>query len=160
MYIAFYKGFKGKIDDIAISIWTLSKYSHVELIGKDFDFYTASPRQNGVRKKKIPLNDNNWDYFKLDVKISDKKLEHMLENLYQLTDKCKYDWLGIFFYEFLPLKQEDPKKFYCSEWVAYFIRFFTTIPLNKIYISPGRLYRELKKLKVLKKVNSKEMSNP
>lgn len=108
--LAFYKG-KGDWTDKAIRLWTKSKYSHVELVVGDY-WYSTSPRDMKVRKKKIVPNPDNWDY--VDVHIYE---ENLLE-MYNSTRGAKYDWLGILLSQFIPLSIHNRDRWFCSEWCA------------------------------------------
>ena len=52
MRVAFYKG-EGNFFDKLIRWWTKSSYSHCELIFSDGIFFSADPRDGGVRYKNI-----------------------------------------------------------------------------------------------------------
>lgn len=143
MYIAFYKGKKGNFFDKAISIWTLSKYSHCELLDKEKNFYTSSPRDGGVRRKKIDIYLEKWDLYKLNIKSPQKY--KWLKEFYETTKGAEYDWLGIVFSEVFPFGIEDPNKYYCSEWCLYYLKYFCHLDIEKTQISPGGLFKLLKK---------------
>ena len=109
--LAFYKA-DGSIYDKAIRVWTRSKYSHTELV-VDEKCYSSSGRDDGVREKEIDLDSEKWDVVDL----------HNIEsidvwNFFYKTRECRYDYLGIFLSQFLPLKLHNKQKWFCSEWCA------------------------------------------
>lgn len=110
--LAFYKG-KGNFYDLLIRTWTNSKYSHLELV-IDGICYSSSPRDNGVRRKVIPLDSGNWDILEIsdDYLVKQKALEFFDEH-----KGAKYDTLGAvkIAIRFLPNRKE---KFFCSEFCA------------------------------------------
>lgn len=115
-YLAFYKKASSnplrKFFHYATCVWTLSRYSHVELI-IDGVAYSSSARDGGVRSKIIHdiNNSGRWDIF--DVSIDHQKA---LE-IFKARENNKYDYLGVarFVIPFLPnFKNRD----YCSEIVS------------------------------------------
>lgn len=114
--LAFYKGppvdFVHKVSHHATCIWTRSRYSHVELI-IDGWCYSASGRDHGVRKKKIPnINTSGrWDVY--DVLID----KEFALNLFKALEGKGYDYLGIVRYV-LPFVPESQDRWYCSELIA------------------------------------------
>ena len=108
--IAFYKA-KGDIVDKSIRLWTRSKYSHCEIvIGKNW--YSSSPRDNGVRAKQIVDDNGSWDFIEMDIEIN------KLNEVYLKYKGSGYDFLGILLCMILPLKRDNNKKVTCSEFVA------------------------------------------
>ncbi|MDP8173691.1 enoyl-CoA hydratase [Pasteurella skyensis] len=122
IYIALYKG-KGNWVDKIVRLFTRGRYSHCELVVKKTEFtggshyendtvyecYSSSPRDNGVRRKNINIDNKNWDLVKLD-----NVTEQQIISYYQQTKGAKYDlWgaigvcLGI---------QDEREKYFCSEW--------------------------------------------
>jgi hypothetical protein len=142
MKIAFYKGFSGNIFDKLISIWTLHKYSHVEIVDSNNVSYSSSPRDGGVRKKNIDYNNDKWDLY--DIHISNNSIE----NIMTITNGRKYDWIGIFLYHFLPFKIQDKDRWYCSEWVATVLN--DSGYSIKTNLTPGNLFKQLKSKKIIK----------
>ncbi len=141
MKIIFYKGFEGTITDKAICLWTLGKYSHLEIVGDDGYCYSSSSRDKGVRKKLINYNNSKWDIFDIDID------EEYLKKFFEETKNCKYDWIGIFFYHFFPFRIEDNKKYYCSEWVSEVLQH-SGHPM-KTNLTPSGVFRNLKNLKLI-----------
>ena len=108
--IAFYKA-KGDIIDKSIRLWTRSKYSHCEIvIGKNW--YSSSPRDNGVRAKQIVDDNGSWDFVEMDIEIN------KLNEVYLKYKGSGYDFLGILLCMILPLKRDNNKKVTCSEFCA------------------------------------------
>ena len=146
--IAFYKA-KGNWVDKLIRLWTRSIYSHCELVINDEDellWISSSPRDGGVRILQNPsMNPNNWDYITIpntnstDIQLINKLTASQLGK--------KYDWLGIFFTQFLPLNIQNPNRWFCSEIVTYLLKESLLSIKNKpSWYSPGELYIELLKL--------------
>ncbi|NOQ32451.1 MAG: hypothetical protein GQ570_15185 [Helicobacteraceae bacterium] len=111
--IFFYKG-KGDITDKLIRWWTKSEYSHVELAIGDL-FYSTSPRDLKVRSKRITPKFESWDY--VTINVTNEQLED-IKLFYKETSNCKYDWLGIFFSQFIKVGVHHKDRWFCSEWVT------------------------------------------
>lgn len=127
--IAFYKA-KGDYVDKAIRVWTNSPYSHCELVIGDL-WYSSSPRDGGVRSKKIAHNDD-WDY--VDISIDEKEF-------YKYFNKVsgqKYDFLGIVLSQVIPLGIQNPNKKFCSEFIATYLGY-----ADPERYSPARLFRRM-----------------
>ena len=110
MKLAFYKA-KGDWVDLLIRVFTNSKYSHVEIVYNK-DWYSSSPRDGGVRVKKIQDDGNSWDFIEVDI---DK------ERLYQKYREYKgrgYDFKAILLSNILPIGWHSKSKMTCSEFVA------------------------------------------
>ena len=100
VYLALYKGkrdgklsdwtvLKARIGDALTRFFTRGKYSHCEIAvknGSEFDCYSSSIRDGGVRVKTMPLPSEKWDLIELpdteNVKI-----------VFEKTRGKKYDWL-------------------------------------------------------------------
>lgn len=125
VYLALYKGngkkLLHKIEDAAIRLFTWGKYSHCEIAVKKphfytgenipeyyFECYSASPREGGVRKKRIDLHDGKWDLIELEIS------EEQVKAYFERTKGKKYDFLGAFGI-LLPFKHSK-SKYFCSEW--------------------------------------------
>ena len=110
MKLAFYKA-KGDWVDLLIRVFTNSKYSHVEIVYNK-DWYSSSPRDGGVRVKKIQDDGNSWDFIEVDI---DK------ERLYLKYREYKgrgYDFKAILLSNILPIGWHSKSKMTCSEFVA------------------------------------------
>lgn len=149
--IIFYKAWNGTIIDKAISLWTFGRYSHVEVVefgpGSHHTSYSASSRDGGVRSKiGIDYNNGNWDVYDIDIK------DYKLKELFDYTNGKKYDWIGIFFYHFLPFKLQANDKWYCSEWIAKLLvdsgynEFY-----NDINLTPSGLHKKLIEYNIISK---------
>jgi len=128
--LAFYKG-KGTWVDKLIRWWTSSPYSHVELVVGD-QWYSTSPRDNGVRSKVIVPKEENWDYLEVEVDTD------WLTKVFDKTKGQKYDWWNIFFTQIVPLEIERSDKWICSEWCGY------VLTRQKCKLNPEQLYDAIK----------------
>lgn len=128
VYLALYKG-KAKrrwhrIIDSLIRFATGSKYSHCEIAVErlefaageqrpdiSYDCYSSSPRDGGVRCKRINVADKSkWDLILLDI------TEEQVEGYFEQTKGAKYDIAGALGVVF-PLYNRSGK-YFCSEWCA------------------------------------------
>ncbi len=100
------------VDEI-IRFFTKSKYSHCELaIDRGdgyYDCYSASPRDSGVRYKRMALRNSRWDLIPVAVAPS------RVKRFYRNTKGMKYDLWGAFAFALVLTKQRE-KRFFCSEW--------------------------------------------
>lgn len=94
--------------DTAISWYTRSKYTHVEIILEDGYMYSSSPRDGGVRRKLHNRDNSSWDYIELDIDDTN------IYEFYKMTKDKKYDYVGIFGFV-IPFKDKTDAWF-CSEW--------------------------------------------
>lgn len=107
------KGWWNRFRDSLVKLWTWSKYSHIELV-IDGVCYSSSPRDGGVRAKKIDIYSGRWDLFPLDK----EKLENSLaREWFQVHMEENYDWMGIvrFVFPFIPHRSNQ---WFCFEAVA------------------------------------------
>ncbi|MBL4731496.1 MAG: hypothetical protein JKY82_02705 [Rhizobiaceae bacterium] len=133
--LAFYKG-KGNFLDRAIRLVTGSQYSHVEYIQNVEDIdpegchecWSSSPRDGGVRNKRIALIQSHWDVVKIDFLKTDRRY------LFEWKIVGGYDYLGIILNHFFAFHRQHHKRWFCSEIIAFAIG----IPNSEIY-SPGTL---------------------
>lgn len=127
VYLAMYKGDAAnrfeRFQDKLIRHITRGRYSHCEIViektqltGADhydsettYTAYSASPRDGGVRCKRINVNSGKWDLIPLS-----SVTESQVRSYFAETQGKKYDWLGVLGLV-LGLKQ-NRKKFFCSEW--------------------------------------------
>jgi hypothetical protein len=141
--LAFYKAHQGNLIDKIIGWWTNGEYSHTEIIvGNNLDdliMYSASGIDGGVRKKPHKYNPNKWEYIDIDLNLN------ILNEIYNKTKDCKYDYLGILGF-ILPL-QDRQNKWFCSEWVSNVLkcsgdkRLYLKEPSK---LSPNKLYKIIK----------------
>ena len=152
--IGFYKGnghgVMQLIVHFLIRLRTWGKYTHVELIDdggskdmSDWVWYGATTRNpGGTAKRHIEFHYKNWDIFELSKEVEyqpaftwmDRHLGH------------KYDWLGIWFYQFLRIRIESPQNFFCSEYIAGALQNTDLMKEDKAAptsYSPHKLYKKL-----------------
>lgn len=116
VYLAMYKGpgsqFHHKTFHYLTCAWTLSRYSHCELIIGSMA-YSSSARDGGVRSKVIKdINDSGrWDLFEIDID-HEKALK-----IFSEREGRKYDYLGVARYV-LPFMPNSKNRDYCSEVVS------------------------------------------
>lgn len=126
VYLAIYKGRRdgawyrpgvaaARLSDWIIRTLTGSPYSHCELAvpcaDGQYDCYSSSIRDGGVRLKTMPLPPEKWDLIHVDVKP-----EQVYEAL-AATFGAKYDWLGAT--GVIARWRHDKRKWFCSEWCAW-----------------------------------------
>lgn len=126
VYLALYKGHRdgawyrpgvaaARVSDWIIRSLTGSPYSHCELAvpcaDGQYDCYSSSIRDGGVRLKTMPLPSEKWDLIPVDVKP-----EQVYEAL-AATFAAKYDWLGAT--GVIARWRHDKCKWFCSEWCAW-----------------------------------------
>ena len=125
IYLALYKGRRdgawyrpgvaaARLSDWIIRTLTGSQYSHCELAvpcaDGQYDCYSSSIRDGGVRLKTMPLPSEKWDLIPVDVSP-----EQVLAALVA-TVGAKYDWLGAT--GVIARWRHDRYKWFCSEWCA------------------------------------------
>jgi hypothetical protein len=143
--IAFYRGrYSKNIVSKLIAWFTFSMYSHVEIIIDEFS-YSSRTSTKGVSKQIVDyaVEPELWDIF--TVEVSEETVREIIQ-FFNSTDRSKYDWIGIFFYHLLPIEIEDPKKWYCSEWVARALKFQYPTLFKKIQCTPGKLFQKVQKI--------------
>lgn len=112
---AFYKA-EGDIFDRLIRWWTCGPYSHVEMvIGSpvgETTIISASPRDGGVREKRLVLDPEHWDLVETegDAEAAAAFMRSQIGK--------KYDWLGILLCQVLPLNWHWSGGWFCSEICA------------------------------------------
>lgn len=125
--------------------WTKSKYYHVELILGD-KWISSNPDVGGVTIRPLePLRDS-YEYCKLGkIEITKEQSSKIMKWISSQSDK-KYDWVGIFLAQVLPLRFQDDNKWYCSEIVTTILKFLLVeqvMNLDPGRTSPGDLARKL-----------------
>lgn len=137
---AFYKA-QGDLFDFAVRAWEGGPYSHCEILTPSGFWLSSSPRDNGVRYKGIEVDFAKWDFVAVPVPAG--KFTRAITWGSDQTGK-KYDWLGIFLSQILPLQIEDPKRFFCSEFC---IKFFQQLGYLEEVLpqmhGPNGFYQEL-----------------
>ena len=128
IYLALYKGnrdgtgwrvWAARFTDGLTRILTRGRYSHCELAvripetagGQEYECYSASLRDGGVRRKIMPLPSAKWDLIELPDSVGGR-----LHGLWEETQGQGYDLPGAFGVVFgLP---ENRRRWFCSEWVG------------------------------------------
>ena len=136
MKIAFYLGKHGTFYDKVICLATFSKYSHCEIVFSDGMCASASCRDDGIRFKKIDLEEK-WVVFDLLSQFDEAAIKYW----FNLHDSDKYDYLGAFG-SVLNIDSTSDSKKYCSYACA------TVLGIDPI-ITPGALYKKLIKEKMI-----------
>ena len=129
IYLALYHGHRdgtgwrvwvARFTDWLTRVLTRGKYSHCEIAvrlpetadGQEYECYSASIRDKGVRMKTMPLPADKWDLIPLD----DAVLHAHTVGLYLRTAGQGYDLPGAFGVVFgLP---ENRRRWFCSEWAG------------------------------------------
>lgn len=126
VYLALYKGRRdgawyrpgvaaARVSDWIIRTLTGSVYSHCELAvpcaDGQYDCYSSSIRDGGVRFKTMPLSPEKWDLIPVDASP-----EQVYEAL-AATFGAKYDWAGAT--GVIARWRHDKRKWFCSEWCAW-----------------------------------------
>ncbi|MDP8184428.1 hypothetical protein [Phocoenobacter skyensis] len=113
------KTLKMRITDEVIRLFTRSKYSHCELVipsdSRTFQCYSSSPRDGGVRTKKMELPTHKWDLVAVDVDVA------TVDNFFRKTRGLKYDLCGALGQIFRLGDAKD--RYFCSEWCAEVLGF-------------------------------------
>ena len=128
IYLALYHGHRSgtglkvwaaRFTDGLTRILTRGRYSHCELAvrlpetadGQEYECYSASLRDGGVRRKIMPLPSAKWDLIPLPDSVDER-----LHRLWKETQGQGYDLPGAFGVVFgLP---ENRRRWFCSEWVG------------------------------------------
>ena len=138
LQVIFYKG-PGGMFSKAIRLISRGPYSHVELRFPDGQAVRSSEKDGGVRWKELPKTASHWDTIHVPVKSVSK-----IRDWCQGQLGCKYDWKGIL--QFIwPQVRQNPKRWYCSEFVHRALTADDTIKLDSVIRSPNRLYKLLTK---------------
>ena len=146
--VAFYKG-KGSWKNRVIRWWTKSKYSHAELVMPDnFTWISISPLLTSKVQSRINTDFNPEIWELVSIEVSAEQVQ-VINDFFEETKGCKYDWIGMILSQFLPCKIKHRHRWYCSEWIAYALRISDVFNWKtiKIYdqtdLSPQRLYEIL-----------------
>lgn len=147
VYLAFYKkkrkiidfqSFYYRIFDDFTCLVTDGIYSHCELAIEnlgEYNCYSSSNRDGGVRKKRMELPLEDWDLIEITHLVNVRDIV----DFYKKTQGKKYDFIGLMSPVLGNLHDDD--KYFCSEWCAEAIG---VIFPNKY--SPSSLYRYLRKM--------------
>ncbi|HHK5988313.1 hypothetical protein ACTHSQ_07420 [Neisseria sp. P0009.S008] len=130
IYLALYKGRRdgtgwrvwlARFSDWLTRFLTRGQYSHCEIAvrlpetagGQEYECYSASIRDKGVRCKVMPLPEAKWDLIQME---STSEAHERLQRVWTETRGQGYDLPGAFGVVFgLP---ENRKRWFCSEWVG------------------------------------------
>ena len=133
-----------------ITLRTLGKYSHCELIYNDY-VYLSNP--GGVRIKPFIYKDN-MDIFELNNHI---EVPIVLKEFMKLKGKG-YDYGAILFSQLLELGIEHKDKYFCSELCLHLINkglddslTYNLMALKESAFSPVKLFKYLKFMELLGK---------
>lgn len=147
LYISFHK--PKSIVGLLITLRTLGKYSHCELVYNDY-VYLSNP--GGVRIKPFIYKDN-MDIFELDSHI---EIPIVLEEFKRLKGKG-YDYWAIFLAQLLELGIEHKDKYFCSELCIHLINkgldeslTYDLKTLKASDFSPVKLFKYLKFMELIK----------
>ena len=108
IWIAFFKG-KGDFINNIVRTWTKSPYSHAELILSDAETWLSiSPfmKAKVSSRKNLLYNPLEWDFIEIEVT---KEQHDIIEQFYDLTRGCGYDWIGMILSQFLPFRIKQKK---------------------------------------------------
>lgn len=133
MKLAFYKG-SGTLYDQGIRLVTHGPYAHCEIVFKDGQWFSSSPRDGGVRFKEIVPQAGSWDFLELDIQ------EDTIREWSETQVGLKYDWSGVarFVLPFLPSSKDH---WFCSEiCIAALQRGGLLLDLTPSRYSPNDLY--------------------
>jgi hypothetical protein len=118
MKVAFYKGdgdkWRYRVVDGAIRWWTEGPYSHTEIVFSDGSWFSISPRNTKVRLERVAFDPEKWDF--IEVALTPEQ-ERTTRSWAELQVGKRYDWLGIFLSQILPLTVHDLSRWFCSEIV-------------------------------------------
>ena len=143
MQLAFYYAQYGTVWDKTIAATTFGPFSHTELLFPDHRWFSASPRDGGVRFKTIDPKPGHWHFIPLDDAGLD--WDAMLAFASKLEGK-RYDWIGIL----PPPGLHLPWRWFCSEVCAAALKKggWHSPWLWPAATSPNGLYRYLVKKRI------------
>lgn len=127
-YLACYKGKKQGKDlktllfkslDWLVRKATGGEYAHCEIVVKridgQFDCYSSSLRDDGVRCKTMSLPSEKWDL--IPIQQDYLSLIYRLNTHFGATKGQKYDYWGAIGVVW-QIGRQRPKRWFCSEWCA------------------------------------------
>ena len=127
-----------------IQFRTNSKYYHSELIIDD-KWLSAYPEKGiAMHDLRPTLNKDEWLYIPLGKHtVTEKQYLEIMEFINEVVGS-RYDFMGIFFSQFIKVGIDNKHKWFCSEIVSKILQLF----LVKEYVdkvphdlAPGDLYR-------------------
>jgi hypothetical protein len=111
LQVAFFHGRTWNLFAQAIRLWTWSKFNHCEVVFPPHGSLRADTSE-GVLWCRPPVGLPGWETWELEV------TEEQLAKARDFANAeigCRYDWKGVFLAQFLPLRREDPDRWFCSE---------------------------------------------
>ena len=128
IYLALYHGRRdgsgwrvwcARATDWLTRVLTRGQYSHCEIAVRlhetageqEYECYSASIRDKGVRRKVMPMPSAKWDLISLPDNVGGR-----LKTLWSQTQGQGYDLTGAFGVVFK--FRENPQRWFCSEWCA------------------------------------------
>lgn len=146
LYISFHR--PKSIVGFLITLRTLGKYSHCELVYNDY-VYLSNP--GGVRIKPF-IRKDNMDIYELDSNIN---IPTFLKEFEKIKGKG-YDYWAIVLSQLLEIGIEHKDKYFCSEMCIFLINkaldeslTYNLKTLKASAFSPAKLYKYLKDMELL-----------
>ena len=140
MKVAFLKGegFTAKL----VKWWTKGPYDHCALVFSDGVSFSSSLQKDMYTQfERINFNTAYWDV--LDVPMSAED-EHKVRSFCINEMNCRYDWVGIFLSQIIPLGYNSKSKWFCSEvCVAALQKANLLLNEKPNRVSPNKLYKLL-----------------
>lgn len=144
MKLAFYEVFQPDatlLDKVIVGFGTLGDKSHVEGVFSDGQWFSISPRSNGVRFKLIEPKEGNWTF--LDLKMHPGTEAQIRSRCEAMPTDLKYAYVGAIL-SVTPVCFVLPGREFCS-------RLWTNLLIDVGYPldpgcknSPTELYKSLK----------------
>ncbi len=128
-----------------VQIWTKSKYFHSEFILGD---RWISAETDGIIGHKLHPLEDGYDYIFIDIELSDYHSRKIFEFM-EIQIGSKYDWVGIYLSQFVPLGANARDKWFCSELTTKLLQLCMlkeALPLQPHMTSPDELFKILMKL--------------
>lgn len=121
-----------------VSLCTWSKAYHCELIFSDGQSLVMDPK--GCRFEQRAIDPYKWVILPLP-EITEDQETTLRNKAQQIMQTCKgYDWLGAILGVFLKTDVESPRRWYCSELIAYLLKDHIT-EFQQGQFSPGDIWR-------------------
>lgn len=119
-----------------ISLWTNSKYYHVELIVDD-KWISSNAEAGGITISPLRTLNFNWDYYDLgEILVTEEQYDNLMDFI-NSESNCKYDYMGIVFSQVLPFRYHSETKWFCSEIVSKLLQLLLVPEFNTI--EPNRM---------------------
>ena len=122
--IAYYKGTKKENPkatwlDRLICFVTGSRFSHVEIVTRyvpdgHSECWSASPRDNGVRRAMIDLESGHWEVWNTGTISIDPGA---VVDFFKTQEGKRYDWLGALGVK-IPFVKNHQNRWFCSEIIS------------------------------------------